>query len=225
MHKSIALLVAISFIAFSQLNAQVMIGFRSGVHAAANNLTFDLEFQEYARRERITSLTVGIPVEWPAGRMLSFHSGLQIQRMGTRVVKVDRSRGFEDWLATQYNITYLSIPSLAKLSLPMGRLQVFILGGINFHYGIDLENSTYSYTDGGINERWKMDFARASIRRYDASLALGAGLQTQISEGKIIFVDFRTSTGLLDIDTRDSEAYNQAFEITLGMLLPMRKRS
>ncbi len=205
------------------LFAQVAVGIRSGMQVSYNNLLFEKGVLSIEARDNITGLVLAIPIEFPSDKMLAFQSGIVYHNKGTRIRY--QQQGQTQLFITKYLIDYLSVPVLGKLSLSLGRLNLFLLGGGTLNYAVDMESLKLSYDHFGPPryETLKMDFQNAQVSRFDLGLLLGGGIEAHIADGKKLFIDARFEFGMLDIDKRpENTVYNGGRSFTMGILLPLK---
>lgn len=207
----------------SSVQAQLDIGFRGGVHLAYNNLEFDIDPAQITEVESITGLTLSIPIEFPAGRMFSIQSGLSFVSKGNLLHHRESGQSYTS--ISKYRIDYLEIPVLSKISLRLHPFDLFLLGGVNVGYAIDLKAYRLSYDLVWLRQEYfKIDFQRAGVDRFDISMVLGGGLMAHISRGKKIFIDARYDFGFYDIDAEaGSEVFNAGRSFTMGILIPFKR--
>ena len=126
-----------------------------------------------------------------------------------------------------YQLNYLDINLLGKLTLNEPAVQWGLLAGPSFNYGTSAKLLSETNTNGNTQkEEEKLTFGKEGLRQFDVGIQLGAFLQFPMA-GASVFVDTRYHLGLMNIST-ESDAdvdpvTNRGLHLSLGFLIPIHK--
>lgn len=165
---------------------------------------------------RNTGFRAALPLEYGIRKNVYIHSGVAIiQRRNLEIIrKLGNGR---DYLSVATD--YLSLPILLKLRLDWQPVRLYGLIGAEINYGLRLQAS-------GLEDmrlfRETLSFDPLGLRRWDAGLCIGGGVEKDIHRRRKIFADIRYYQGITDMDrSAASEIYNDGVFVTLGFLLPL----
>lgn len=132
--------------------------------------------------------------------------------------KMEMSEG-EITAESSLKLSYLNVPVLFKLNIPVGKVTPNVYAGPDF--GINLAAS-YDDKVEGAGEDFDYDESvdvKEDVKGFDFNIAFGGGADFNISEKGRIILDLRYSLGLSDINAEEVEGYdakNGAFGLMIG---------
>ncbi|GJM31347.1 MAG: hypothetical protein DHS20C18_03480 [Saprospiraceae bacterium] len=160
-------------------------------------------------------LRLSLPVNIHLAKSLSFQPELVYVEHNTSHIL--RKLGQKDYRSSQ--AAYLAVPLLLKAAVEFEKLNLFVLIGPRFAYGIRLR-ANYLTDTGFFRE--KLKFQDVELQRIDLGVLLGVGLKKTINNNRKIFLDCRYYLGLMDIDLDiDRVVFPEGFFVNIGLLIPI----
>lgn len=161
-------------------------------------------------------LRISVPVEFTVNRNIAYQLELVFIQKGnvalTRKFSQERDYGL---ILTDY----VSIPLLLKLKLDWKPIGIYALVGPEVAYGLKMYGH---YAEGNNIYRDKLSFEGQGVRRVDAGLSVGIGLERVIRRNTKIFMDLRYYLGITDLDTaKDNDIFNEGQYFNIGVLFPL----
>lgn len=138
-----------------------------------------------------------------------------LQRTSPEILrKLDRNRGYH--LAT---IDYISLNFLLKIQLDLEPIGLYAVVGPDISFGARAY-ARYSSDGNIVIDRLKFD--ELALRRWDAGVCIGGGIEKEIRKRRRIFFDVRYYLGIIDIDKDTTgDIFNEGTFFNLGFLIPL----
>lgn len=115
--------------------------------------------------------------------------------------------------------SYVELPFYLKLKLPIQDLKPYIHAGGQIGYGL---NMWYHYRNDRSWERDSYRFKDAGLKRLDAGVILGGGIEKELVKRQKIFLDLRYYLGLINLDKDpENSVYNEGLVFSIGCLFPI----
>ena len=160
-----------------------------------------------------------IPFEIQRNDLLSYQVELAFSLRGNK--KVLRQIDFNAERAAK-SISFVEIPLLVKVGLPVENIKPYLVGGVQFGYGLNVRTE---YRRGTEYFKESYSFEEANLSRYDGGVTFGVGLLKTIAKERSIFIDFRYYLGLVNLDRSNSaEIYNEGVTLSLGFSIPFNQK-
>ena len=190
--------LALVVISPESVEAQTTLGVRGGVSVAS--VSFDDDTFDESNR---TGFTGGAFLDFNSGDLLGFQVGLQYSQKGAELDLGD--------VVDELSLSYLEIPAIVKLGLPLENLKPSVFGGVGlgFNTGCDIGDGSDSDCGDDVKSTEFMGIFGADVAFYLGSFSL--------------WVDGRYHVGLSDVT--DSESFedlknkNWAFQAGVGFPL------
>lgn len=204
----------------SNLQAQTKIGLRAGLNFASLQ---GLDIDNTANIESFPRLTVMIPVEIPLSGIWALQPELGFTQKGLKVGIEDGNNSAN----VTYQLNYLDINLLGKLTVDAPTIQWGLLAGPSFNYGTSAKLLSVTNINGNTQkEEEKLTFGKEGLRQFDLGIQIGAFLQLPMPSASV-FIDTRYHLGLMSINTAsDADAdpiTNRGLHLTAGFLIPIHK--
>ncbi len=163
-------------------------------------------------------LRLSLPVNIHLTRKISLQPELVYVEHGTS--QILRKLNNRDYRSSQ--AAYLALPVLLKAGVTFEKLNIHLIVGPRFAYGIRL--SANYLTDTGYF-REKLSFDEAEFRPFDFGALFGVGLEKEINKNRKIFLEGRYYFGLIDLDREaDRVIYPEGFYMNIGLLIPIGEK-
>ncbi len=160
-------------------------------------------------------LRLSVPVNIHLTGKLSLQPELVFVEQGSS--QILRKLTTRDYRSAQ--AAFLALPVLLKAGVQFEKLNLHVLVGPRFAYGIRL--AANYFTDTGYF-REHLDFDQAELRPFDLGALFGAGLEKVINKDRKIFLEARYYLGLIDLDREaDRVIYPEGFYVNIGLLIPI----
>lgn len=128
-----------------------------------------------------TGIQIGLAAEFPINDRVSFQPELLYLQKGYTL----EGAFFGEQIEVDAILNYFEVPLLAKININQGPTQFFFHLGPSFSYGIDGKVRT---SFGGFQEEIEADFGEdEEVNRIDFNGVLGAGIQVESGNGKLVF--------------------------------------
>jgi hypothetical protein len=101
-----------------------------------------------------------------------------------------------------FNVNYLDIPLVFKVSFPIGPVSIY--GDVGPYAGIGLSAKTTLDPDIYGTQSKDIGFQKNGFKRFDFGFVFGAGIGYELWKGDL-FLDFRYDYGLTDINNVEDE--------------------
>jgi len=209
MKNSISIIIFAILVVFTSLiEAQIIknYGLKIGLTSANQELSnVNLEL------ERRLGLTTAIFVEWLSLPNFSFMTEIGYTQcgMGVEGVRTDEA-GEVIWRGTyDSRLDYLTVPVLAKISLPTGFVKPFISAGFRYDYLLDFDSEL-----PGMNGFYD-DFKKSILGGI-----IGVGIEPKLPLPVHLSLEFRYNSDFTDSHNSSRiTAKNNAFDLLLGIAL------
>lgn len=158
----------------------------------------------------------GVVAEWKhKPNMVFLTEATYLQRTSPEILrKLDRNRGYH--LAT---IDYISLNFLLKIQLDLEPIGLYAVVGPDISFGARAY-ARYSSDGNIVIDRLKFD--ELALRRWDAGVCIGGGIEKEIRKRRRIFFDVRYYLGIIDIDKDTTgDIFNEGTFFNLGFLIPL----
>ena len=203
----IALATALVTMLPGAVSAQAELGFRGGINFAT------LAGDDIDDASSLTKLNVGGFVTLPVSSVFGIQIGAGFTSKG--------AEDTEDGTTVSFNLSYIEIPVLAKISVPStGNVGLHFLAGpaISFRTGcsIDAEGGGVSLSvdcdDTGV-------FDPLEIKKTDFGALVGAGLDFSLAPNTSLLVELMYNLGLTQVSDSgvDDDVKNRVFSIVAGL--------
>ncbi len=183
-----------------QVSAQWSVGLEAG--ATRNSLHVDKSYAYDRHYKPRWGFTMGIPVRYDFNGWFGLQSGLSL---ACKNYDIERGWQYAD-NRYRFSNTFLDIPVFARFRFGGHRLHGYLLAGGYLgawlrsnvagrqmaYFDHELEYGTYEFDD-------KVEFDSRRDNRFDAGLAVGLGLQYELSHHVGIFAEARYYYGLTDM--------------------------
>jgi len=190
------------------VSAQAEIGFRGGVNFAT------LSGDDIDDADSRTTLNVGGFVTLPVSSVFGIQIGAGFTSKG--------AESTEDGTTVSFNLSYIEIPVLAKISVPStGNVGLHFLAGpaISFR-----TSCSFDAEGGGVSLSVDCDdtsiFADGGkIKKTDFGVMVGAGLDFSLAPNTSLLVELMYNLGLSELGDSgvDDNAKNRVFSILAGL--------
>ncbi len=157
-----------------------------------------------------------IPIEWQKNEYLTFRlePSFLIRQNQSAVRKINLSPE-----VFYVGLSYIELPAMVKLSLPIKEVQPYATLGVQVGYGIKM---WYHYEDERRLLRKTIGFREAEINKFDGGLTFGVGLETMLRKKQKLFLDCRYYLGVVNIDKDSNNSlFNEGLILSIGCLFPI----
>ncbi len=216
----------------SSLSAQIAVGVRAGlgfnewyVDAPTNSTTGSLYAGDF---ENYSSFVLAVPVEISLTESFAIQPELSFVKKGSTTTEdFGELAGVSlGEIETEYELTYISIPVLAKLKLGNETAGLGIFAGPSFAYATKGEGTFTSRDrpDPGQNGVSTIDLFEDEQVFSRSDVNVHAGLSPYVSVGNLnVFVDARYLFGLSDLEEEDDDVTisNRSVQLTAGILVDL----
>ena len=196
------LMTGVALLAFSApaLQAQTTLGVRGGVSGASIDVS---EASELVDKSNRTGFTGGVFFDWGGSGLFGFQVAAQYTQKGS---ELDLGDTVED-----LNLSYLEIPAVLKLGIPLGFVKPSVFGGVGLGFNTGCDVGGDDCGDEVKSTEW------AGVFGADAAFYLGAFS---------LWADIRYHYGLNDVsDVADGadfdELKNRAWSFQAGLGFPL----
>lgn len=183
-------------------SAAVAQGRTLGARLGASVATLDTDAESILDEENRTGLVAGVFYNRSLGLL-----GYQVEFLYT-------SRGADFGDGGSLDLTYIQIPALLKVNLPVGMLQPGVFGGVAMALKVDCEVDESESCD---------DIEGAEVNDVDFNGVVGADLKYGLV-GVGLWLDGRYYVGLSDIGDFDDavgDLKNRSWEFSAGVGIPL----
>lgn len=173
-----------------------------GARLGASVATLDTDAESILDEENRTGLVAGVFYNRSLGLL-----GYQVEFLYT-------SRGADFGDGGSLDLTYIQIPALLKVNLPVGMLQPGVFGGVAMALKVDCEVDESESCD---------DIEGAEVNDVDFNGVVGADLKYGLV-GVGLWLDGRYYVGLSDIGDFDDavgDLKNRSWEFSAGVGIPL----
>lgn len=173
-----------------------------GVRAGASVATLDTDAESILDEENRTGLVAGVFYNRALGLL-----GYQIEVLYT-------SRGADFGADGSLDLTYIQIPALLRVNLPVGLLQPGVFAGVAAALNIDCQVGNSDNCD---------DIEGVEVNDVDLNGVIGADLRFGLA-GVGLWLDGRYYVGLSDIGDFDAavgDLKNRSWEFSAGLGIPL----
>lgn len=173
-----------------------------GVRAGASVATLDTDAESILDEENRTGLVAGVFYNRSLGLL-----GYQVEVLYT-------SRGADFGDGGSLDLTYIQIPALLRVNLPVGMLQPGVFAGVAAALKVDCQAGDSESCD---------DIEGVEVNDVDVNGVVGADLKLSLV-GVGLWLDGRYYTGLSDIGDFDAavgDLKNRSWEFTVGLGIPL----
>ncbi|NUQ24858.1 MAG: PorT family protein [Saprospiraceae bacterium] len=158
----------------------------------------------------------GVVAEWKHRPNVVFLTeATYLQRTSPEILrKLDRNRGYH--LAT---VDYVSLNFLIKMQLDLEPVGLYAVAGADISFGA---RAYARYSSDGNIVIDRLLFDELALRRWDAGVCIGGGIEKEIRKRRRIFFDVRYYLGIIDIDKDTAgDIFNEGTFFNLGFLIPL----
>lgn len=166
--KNLFLVTLVVLLSVTTIHAQSdQITTQFGVKGGLNfsNITGD----DIGDLDMLTSFNLGLFMEIPLSERFSFQPEVLYSGQGFTGVTRDQDNIFDTDQNTEYQLSYIQVPLMAKLYLVKG---LYLEAGPQFGFKVNEEIDTEPRSDGGDTV---IDSEDSYIKNFDTSVALGTG--------------------------------------------------
>jgi hypothetical protein len=176
-----------------------------GVRLGASIATLNTDAQDLLDRENRTGIVAGVFYNRSLGGPL----GYQVE-----VLYASRGTDFED--GSSFDLAYVEIPALLKVSVPVGMVRPGVFGGVALALKVDCK------IDDGTSESCD-DVEGLDVKSTDFNAVVGGDLQLGLA-GLSVWGDARYYVGLSDVGELGDvveDVKNRSWELTAGVGIPL----
>jgi hypothetical protein len=176
-----------------------------GVRLGASIATLNTDAQDLLDRENRTGIVAGVFYNRSLGGPL----GYQVE-----VLYASRGTDFED--GSSFDLAYVEIPALLKVSVPVGMVRPGVFGGVALALKVDCK------VDDGTSESCD-DVEGLDVKSTDFNAVVGGDLQLGLA-GLSVWGDARYYVGLSDVGELGDvveDVKNRSWELTAGVGIPL----
>lgn len=194
-------------------------GVRAGLNLSSVNINLQEELFTTKETSGRTGFHVGAIVDFPIAGILSLETGLFLSQKGYTYSEKTEVLGISLESTLDYNLFYLEIPVLPKVTFDLGGAKLFGILGPYAGFGVagNIEYEFKSASSTTVDESdisWGSEEGRDDFRPFDYGLVAGAGLELSAIQIMVTY-----SVGLADISTGssgDSPIYNRVLGVSVG---------
>lgn len=185
----------------STADAQTTLGVRGGVSVASVDLDVGEVFDDANR----TGFVGGVFMDWSGGGLFGFQAGAQYNQKGAEL-------DFGD-VVDELTLSYLEVPVVAKVGLPLGTIKPSVLGGVALGFNTGCDQGDLDGDDSDCGD---------DVKSTEFSGIVGADVAFYLS-GLSVWVDGRYHFGLSDVsDAVDiDQLKNRAWAFQAGLGFPL----
>ena len=231
-NSKILFLLLCAFFGYTSLSAQIAVGVRAGVgfnewevDAPTNSTqgaTFSNDFENYS------NYVFAVPVEISLTESFAVQPELTFVKKGSTATEDFGELGGVSLgeLEAKYELTYISIPVLAKLKFGSETAGLAVLAGPSFAYATKGEGTFTSRNSSEPSQNGvsvidlfedEQVFSRSDVNVH-------AGISPYVSVGNLnLFVDARYLFGLSDLEEEDDDTTisNRSIQLSAGILFDL----